>query len=87
MTMDHFGHHRPTLPIDAPGENWFAVTAADADLAVRPRGLWIAGGGTVVLRGENGVDATFTVTGNTFLPVRPKQVRAASTATGIVAIY
>jgi len=70
-----------------PASDFYSVTPADADLAVVTRGLYIGGTGDVVVMGLNGVVTTFTdVPAGTILPVRAKQVRAATDATYIVAL-
>lgn len=65
---------------------WFAITPADTALATVPDAIYVGGAGTIVARGSNAVDATFTVTAGQILPIRPTQVRAASTATGIIGL-
>lgn len=66
--------------------NWFAITPADTALATVPDAIYVGGAGAIVARGSNAVDATFTVTAGQILPIRPTQVRAASTATGIIGL-
>lgn len=70
-----------------PATDFYAVTPADADLAVVTRALYIGGLGDVVVQGLNGINTTFTaVPAGTILPVRARQVRAATSATAIVAL-
>lgn len=49
-------------------------------------GLYIGGEGTVVAKGENGVQGTFIVSSGQYLSGSFTYVMAASTATGIVAL-
>jgi hypothetical protein len=72
----------------APSMHFVAITAADADLASVPRAIFVGGGGTIVATPASGAAAvTFTVAAGTLLPIRPKRIAAASTATGIVGFY
>lgn len=77
-----------TAAIDnlASAKRWFPITPADSALAVVPDAIFVSGAGTIVARGDDGNDATFTVAAGTTLLIRPAQVRAASTATGIVGL-
>lgn len=70
----------------ASATTWFAITPADSALATVPDAVYVGGAGTVVARGSNATDATFTVAAGAILPIRPTQIRAASTATGIVGL-
>ena len=69
--------------MDSPANRHFAITPADADLAVRPRSLYVNASGTVVIRDEEGTDITYNVSVGQVLPFRGIQVRAATTATVI----
>jgi len=73
--------------LDSPATNHFAITPADSDLAVTPRAIYCGSSGTVVIRDFGNVDVTYTVNAGTYLMIRAKQVRAASTATGLVGQY
>lgn len=66
--------------------SWFAITPADAALSTVPDAIYVGGAGNLVVRGSNNVDATFAVSAGQVLPIRPTQVRAASTATGIIGL-
>lgn len=72
-----------------PAINAVAVVPADADLANYARGLYVGGTGNVVVQmagNENTV--TFSaVPAGSILPICVSQVRAATTATLIVALY
>lgn len=70
-----------------PADRHFSITAADTDLAVTPRAIYVGGSGTLVLRDISGVDVTYTVNAGTTIPFRAVRVAAASTATGIVGMY
>jgi hypothetical protein len=65
----------------------FAVTKADADLAEVPRALWIGTGGDLTLRFGTSADVVIkNVPDGALLPIRPTQIRAATTAADIVAL-
>lgn len=66
---------------DGPGTRHYAITAADSDIPVRPRCLFVLTDGNLVLRDEVGTDITYPVTAGMQVPFRAVQVRAASTAT------
>lgn len=77
--------------LESPAWDAVAVTAADANLPRFPtRGLYVGGDGNVVvyMAGRTSDTAiTFAALAGTILPIRVDQVRAASTATNIVALY
>jgi hypothetical protein len=66
-----------------------AVTPSDtAPLPVGCKSLWVGGAGNVVVTMWDGTTATFTaVPAGTRLPVSPKLVNAATTATAITALF
>ena len=65
-----------------------AVTKSDDTVLVGVKGLWIGGTGNVVVEMSDGVDVTFTaVAAGELLPIRVNKVKAATTATNIVALY
>lgn len=66
--------------------SWFSITPADTNLATVPDAIYVGGAGTVIAKGSNGTDATFTAAAGQILPIRPTQVRAGSTASGIVGL-
>lgn len=70
----------------SPANRHYAVTPADEDLPIRPRALYVNDGGDLVLRDTGGVDVTYTVEAGQIIPLRPIQVRAATTAT-VIAWY
>lgn len=84
---DRFARY-PDTP-DSPAKRWAAIVPNDgADLADLPKALRFNVGGTVVLRGQDGIDVSFTVSDGETLPVRPIRVLATgTTATGIVGFY
>ncbi len=67
--------------ISGPATRHFAITPADADLAIVPRALWVDADGTLVIRDALGADITYNVIAGVILPFRGIQIRAASTAT------
>lgn len=72
--------------LESPGEDGFTITPADEDLAVYPRALWIGGAGSLVVETIRGTVLTFTVGDGVLLPLRCKQVRAATDATNIIGL-
>lgn len=72
------------------GRNFLAVTPSDTvDLSKGASdAFYIGGGGDIVLVGEDGDSATFTVLSGSVLACGSKRVMATgTTATGIVALY
>jgi len=72
-----------------PADNAAAVTKSDSTvLSPIPRGLYVGGAGDLVVTMAGGGDITFTaVPAGTILPIRVSKVKAATSATAIVAIY
>lgn len=70
---------------ESPSNKFYAVTPSDTTL-VDARAIFVGGEGNLVLENEDGTDVTFAVKAGTLLPVSPKRVKAATTATGIVAL-
>lgn len=70
-----------------PVIRWSVVTPSDETTYANMRGIFVGGAGTLVLTGANGVDAPFPMPAGGFLPASPVKIKAASTATGIVACY
>ncbi|OLS54018.1 hypothetical protein BV392_07205 [Rhodovulum sulfidophilum] len=68
---------------------WAEITPSDGeDLAVRPRALDCAVGGTVAMVSATGSEATLSLTPGVPYPVRPVRIRATgTTATGIVGLW
>lgn len=52
-----------------------------------PRALFVGGAGTLVVVDYLDNEATFTLTAGMVIAVRPKTIKGASTATGIVALF
>ncbi|MDB5975151.1 MAG: hypothetical protein JWR07_1911 [Nevskia sp.] len=81
-----------TASLTAPSGKFIAVTPSDATVFGNvPRALWVGGAGAVAAVAAD--DSTNTVVtfgaipAGTVLPIRPKQVMAATTATLIIALY
>lgn len=86
----------PTLSVDqtgnapndaGPADRFVAIAPADTALAVVPKALYVGGAGNLVVKGSDGVQVTFAVAANSYHPIRPRNIMAATTATGIVALY
>jgi hypothetical protein len=75
----------------APGTVFKAIVPADADLPLYNDGfvrkLFVGGAGNLVIMGWDGTIVTLAVLAGQELNVAPKQIRAATTATLIVAYY
>jgi hypothetical protein len=80
---DEFQGYQPGLT--SPARRWFEITKDDDnDLATVPRSLWVGGAGTLVIRGDDGVEASFTVAAGSILPFRAVRVMdTGTTATEI----
>jgi hypothetical protein len=73
----------------APAAGYAAVTASDSTDLGPVRAVYVAVSGTLVLStGLTGAGVTFTaVPAGSVLPASCRRILAASTATGIVALY
>lgn len=80
-----------TAKFGDPGAPWneaVAVVKSDTTVLIETRGLWIGGAGdvTVTMAGPGAEDCTFVgVLAGSILPVAVTKVKAATTATNIVA--
>jgi hypothetical protein len=71
----------------SPGESAVAVTPSDST-GVKSRALFVGGAGDLSVTMTSGQDCVFTgVLAGTLLPISVRVVKAATTATNIVAIY
>jgi hypothetical protein len=89
LTQDPYRSYSP-ISLTAPAENAAAVTPHDTNDtgAAYCRGLAIGGAGNLVVDMLGGAtDVTFVVSTGQFLPIRVLRVKAATTATGIVALW
>lgn len=69
------------------GYDFAAVTKSDVT-DLQGAALYIGTGGDLVVESENGNEVTFAnVPDGSFMPVRVSKVKAATTASDIVAIY
>jgi hypothetical protein len=65
-----------------------AVTKSDVTDLGRTRAVWVGGVGDLVVTMADGVDVTFTaVPAGSWLWIQVQKVKAATTATNIVALY
>lgn len=79
-----------TAPVaDGPGCQAFAVTPSDTTVFTSPtRWIYVGGTGTLVLVMNAGQTVTLTaVPVGAMLPISAQQIKAASTATNIVAFF
>lgn len=67
-------------------KRWFAITPANSNLAVVPDCVYVGVAGTVIARGDDSTDATFTAMDGQVLPIRPTQIRTGGTATGLIGL-
>ncbi|MBN9335373.1 hypothetical protein [Devosia sp.] len=81
--MDPFASFAST-PLTV-GKHHFAVTPDDgADLPIRPRALYCAVDGNVVLTDEDGVDLTYPVVAGQVLEFSPIRVKATGTTATVI---
>ena len=75
--------------LDSPVTNAFAVTPADSELTNWTRAVWVGGAGnlTVILADDSSAVEIEDIPAGSLLPIRCKQIRAATTATKIVGFY
>ncbi len=72
----------------APGVGSVAITAADADLELPIRQLYVTTAGDVTFTAVNGTTDTWTVPNNYMIPVAMKRVSSTgTTALGLHGIY
>lgn len=77
---DRFDKHTPGLT--TPAEDGFAITPHDTnELARVPRGIYVGGGGTVVLVTAKGTELTFVgLPAGYVLTIRATKVKATGTS-------
>ncbi len=61
----------------------FTTITLDTDINPRPRALWVTVSGNLVCKNKAGTSVTFPVVAGTVVPISPKQVTSASTATAL----
>ena len=70
-----------------PAYGAFAVTPADSDLAKPARAVYVGGAGDVAVIMASGDEVTFSgCLAGTILPIQVIQIKAATTATNILAL-
>lgn len=74
--------------LESPARHGFAITPHDTtELAYITRAIYVGGDGDIVLVTASGVELTFTnLIAGTILPVRAKIVKAATSASNLVAL-
>ena len=72
-----------------PANYWFAINPDDnADLDILPRAIYVGLTGTLVVRGADGHDETFTAIAVGYHPLRPRRILyTGTTAGGIKGLY
>lgn len=82
MAVDQF--RKNSVESQAPADGHFTITPGTAELAVKPRSIYIGGGGNLNVI-MDGVTILYAVQSGAILPIRPTHILATSTtATGIV---
>jgi len=73
----------------SPGTAYVAVTPADTDLANGPcRGIYIGAAGNVTVKDRVGTTTQFVALATGVIhPIQAVQIKAATTATSVVAVY
>jgi len=73
---------------DLVGQDHGAVSPSDATVFSPPfRAIYVGGAGTVVITSKSGTDATYTCPAGATIFMAGTKVKAASTATLLVAMY
>jgi hypothetical protein len=68
--------------------NFFkSITPSDTAAFDRCDAIYVGGAGTVICTNTLGADVTFTAVAGAVIPVKATNVKAASTATGLIALY
>jgi len=72
-----------------PGASAVAVTPADTQLAVRTRAVYVGGAGDLVVRmaGNDQIVTFYGVAAGSLLPIRVTEIRLATTASNVVAVW
>lgn len=84
--MPNFTPSNPTALFSA--RRLAAVTPSDATDLTGARAIWVGGAGNLVLKGvDDSAAVTLVVPAGVLIPVFAARVMAATTATGIVALY
>ena len=77
-----------SLNVQSSAQKAVAVTPSDSTVLAVTKGLYIGGTGNLVVTMADGVDATFTgISAGIVHPLSVTKVKAATTATSIVAVY
>lgn len=77
----------PFIRESGPANDAYAITPADTDLEEPVRSVYVGGAGNLTIRTPQGTDVTFVgVPAGSIIPVRARQVRAATTATNLVGL-
>lgn len=72
----------------APALKWVTVTPSDATTYSGMRGIFVGGTGDLSLEDQEGTISTFTVAAVPFvLPIGALRIRAATTATNVIALF
>ena len=73
----------------SPATKFAEITKSDSTVYdPTPSAIYVGGAGDIEITGDDDVDATFVgVLAGTILSVRPKKIKAATTATNLVALY
>ena len=74
------------IGLTTSANSFFPITPGAGALATVPTAIYVAGAGNLVVRGADGNDATFAVQAGAIVPIRPRYVLGATTATGIVGL-
>ena len=74
--------------LDSPASSALAITPGASALAQVTRAVYIGGAGNLVVTMKGNAEyVTFAVTAGQIVPIRATHILAASTATGIVALW
>lgn len=74
--------------LTSPAVAHYTIAPSDtADLPVRPRAIYVQGGGVAVLQDKAGQVVSYDVTAGAVLSIRPVRVLASGTTAQLVAWY
>lgn len=72
--------------LTSSADNFFDITPGAGALATIPKALYVTGAGNLVVKGADGVQVTIAVDAKSIVPIRPRYILGATSATGIVGL-
>lgn len=84
---DSAGNIREASGVTGAATQWADLTADGNDLPRIPNAVYVGEEGTVVAKGWDGVESTFTAAAGQILPIQPVSISSSSTAGGLVGLF